>query len=76
VSDKLPHLALLGTDVPVLENLLKKEERALMAVTWSQAHKLKQSQFEQSRDEESEVLGEAIAKLVNIESRAEVKVEG
>ena len=46
VPDKLPHSVLLGIDVPVLVNLLKKEKKTLMAVTRSQACKLKQSQLE------------------------------
>ena len=41
VSDKLPHLVLLGTDVPNLADLLKKNEKALMLVTRSQACRLK-----------------------------------
>ena len=37
VSDKLPHSVLLGTDVPELVNLLRRDEKALMVVTWNQA---------------------------------------
>ena len=37
VSDKLPHSVLLGTDVPELVSLLKRDDKALMVVTWSQA---------------------------------------
>ena len=50
VSDKLPHSVLLGTDVPELVSLLKREDKALMAVTRSQAKRLKRSQPEQSRE--------------------------
>jgi len=51
VADKLPYSILLDTDVPVLVDLLKEEENTLMAVTWSQACKLKWSQLGQSRGE-------------------------
>ena len=50
VADKLPHSVLLGTDAPVLVELLEGKEKALM-VTRSQACKLKRSQLEQSREE-------------------------
>ena len=50
VSDKLPHSVLLRTDVPELVSLLKREDKALMAVTRSQAKRLKRSQSEQSRE--------------------------
>ena len=44
VSETLPQLVLLGTDVPELLSLLKGNEggQALMVVTRSQAHKLQQ----------------------------------
>ena len=53
-SNKLPHPVLLGTDVPELMSLLKRENKALMIVTWSQAGRLKWHQPEQTREENSE----------------------
>ena len=44
VSDKFPHSVLFGTDVPELVSLLKREDKALLVVTWIQAKRLKRSQ--------------------------------
>ena len=54
VSDKLPHSVLLGIDVPEMVSLLKRDDKALMLVTWSQACRLKQNQLEQNRVENVE----------------------
>ena len=50
-SDRLPHSVLLGTDVPEFVDLLKKDEKAVVVVTWSQACRLRWSQLEQSEKE-------------------------
>ena len=88
MSDKLPHLVLLRTDVPELVSLLKRDDKALMVVTRSQACRLKQNQPEQNRVENvldsEEVVeksvgaasdgGEVVEESVNTESMVEAEV--
>ena len=67
VSDKLPHSVLLGTDVPELVSLLKREDKVLKVVTWSQVRRFGRSQPEQSREKRvdtSSASGEVVEKSI------------
>ena len=75
VSDKLPHSVLLGTDVPELVDLLKKDEKVLMVVTKSQICRLKWNQLEQSREENGETSSDSREVVKSVEATTSDRVE-
>ena len=77
VVDNLPHSVLLGTDAPVLVELIEGKEKAFL-VTRSQACKLKWSQLQQSREENgrtSSDSGEVVELPMSGDKGAEGEVE-
>ena len=74
VADKLPHSVLLGTDAPVLVELLEGKEKALM-VTQSQACKRQLEQSREKNEGTSSDSGEVMESTTSGDKGAEGEVE-